>query len=62
MADYETDRANALRLLVETAGCVEDQKFLIFRPIVYNRLASSSWTRWVLLRIGRFFRIVGTRT
>jgi hypothetical protein len=35
MADYETDRANALRLLVETAGLsVEEKKFLIFRPIV----------------------------
>jgi SAM-dependent methyltransferase len=28
---------------------------------LYNRLASFSWTHWVFLRIGPFFRIVGTR-
>lgn len=29
---------------------------------LYNRLAPLRWIRWVFLRIGPFFRIVGTRT
>jgi hypothetical protein len=44
-------------------GAIAD--FPPYRAILarlYNRLVSLGWTRWLFLRVGAFFQVVGKKT
>ena len=51
-------------ILVPPVSEVEIARFPRYRAILarlYNRLVDLAWSRWLFLRIGPFFRIVGSR-